>query len=532
MDAQLAERLRHRLILKLVAAASVLAVATAGPRKEPDVRQWWTHVKALADDNMEGREAGTDGHRLAAAYVASEFHRAGLEPCGDDGYFQKVPMRSRVLDEPATSLKIGGQEVTLGQDALISMRSRPPQSLSAPLVFAGYGLRLPDYRYDDFAGTDVRGKVVVYLTGGPGGVPGAVLAHYQSSEQRLPLLRSLGAVGAIGIASRPGDLPWDRIAANRKAPAMELAEGDAAEFLSISLNRDRPLAASLFDGAPISLAELSKMAVGGKRLRSFALKPELEVRVRFTPGLVDSINICGKLSGSDRSLSREAIAVTAHLDHLGKRSRNGDNKDIIYNGAMDNASGVATLIETALTLGKVRKRPRRPVLFVAVTAEEKGLLGSRWFAERPPVPVVAGINMDMFLPLYPMRSVLGLGAEESTLGLRLQAIAPSMGLAVQADPEPERNRFIRSDQYSFIREGIPALALKVGYEPRSKDAETARRWQAERYHGVTDDVSQPVDMDAAATFNELVRRLVEDVANQRQRPQWYPQSFFGNPTSR
>ena len=205
------------------------------------------------------------------------------------------------------------------------------------------------------------------------------------------------------------------------------------------------------------------------------------------------------------------------------------NGDRIYNGAMDNASGIASLIETAAALARAAEKPKRSVLFVAVTAEEKGLLGSRYFATHPPVPpkaVVANINMDMFLPLFPMKSVMVFGLDESDLGASVRTVAASMGLAVQGDPEPLRNRFIRSDQYSFVRQGVPALALKVGYTPDSPDAKTHAAWTKERYHAPSDDLQQPVDREAAVVFNDLLVRLTTAVANQPQRPRWNDKSFF------
>ena len=219
--------------------------------------------------------------------------------------------------------------------------------------------------------------------------------------------------------------------------------------------------------------------------------------------------------------------LTAHLDHLGIGAPiNGDR---IYNGAMDNASGIATLLEVARTLAASKTRPKRSVLFVAVTAEEHGLLGSRYFAGDPTVPkssIVANINMDMFLPLFPMKSVMVLGLDESDLGDRVRDVATRMGLGVNPDPQPERNRFTRSDQYSFIRQGIPAVALKVGFEPGSPAAQVDARWTKERYHAPSDDLQQPLDLTAAATFTRLVASLSAEVANHPARPRWKENSFF------
>ncbi len=228
---------------------------------------------------------------------------------------------------------------------------------------------------------------------------------------------------------------------------------------------------------------------------------------------------------ADPDLADEFVVLTAHLDHVGIGA--SIEGDAIYNGAMDNASGIATLLESAKAV--VAARPKRSVVFVAVTAEEKGLLGSRYFALNPTVPkggIVANINMDMFLPLFPMKSLMVLGLDESDLGDDVRAVATAMHIGVQADPEPQRNRFIRSDQYSFIREGVPALAMKVGYDEGSPEAKIAADWTRERYHGPADDLDQPIDRSAAADFTQMIGDLCVRVANRDARPQWKEASFF------
>jgi Zn-dependent M28 family amino/carboxypeptidase len=219
--------------------------------------------------------------------------------------------------------------------------------------------------------------------------------------------------------------------------------------------------------------------------------------------------------------------LSAHIDHLGVGEPiNGDR---VYNGAMDNASGTAAIVEVAEELHEMNVHPARSILFVAVTGEEKGELGSRYFAAHPTVSaasIVANVNTDMFLPLFPLKTLMVLGLDESDLGSDIRAVAKELGLGVQADPEPQRNRFIRSDQYSFIKAGIPALAMKVGYEANTPEAETARRWTAERYHAPSDDLNQPIDLSAAGKFVEVLRTLAVRIANRLDRPKWNENSFF------
>jgi Zn-dependent M28 family amino/carboxypeptidase len=283
----------------------------------------------------------------------------------------------------------------------------------------------------------------------------------------------------------------------------------------------------LFAGSGHSLADLLALVDAKKLLPRFALPASLRARVALDSTSIRSDNVVAVLPGSDPALAREHVVLTAHLDHLGVGA--AVNGDRIYNGAMDNASGIATLIEVARTLAAVEPRPKRSVLFVAVTAEEHGLLGSRYLAGDPAVPkpgIVANINMDMFLPLFPMKSVTVLGLDESDLGDRVRDVAKRIGLGVGPDPSPERNRFTRSDQYSFIRQGVPALALKVGFEPGSSAAEIDAKWTKERYHSPSDDLWQPVDLSAAVTFTRLIAALSAEVANHATKPQWKGSSFF------
>ncbi len=269
-----------------------------------------------------------------------------------------------------------------------------------------------------------------------------------------------------------------------------------------------------------------KIADEGGALPRFPLPASIRAQVAVDSQIVESQNVAGIVRGSDPALADEFVVLSAHLDHVGLGAEIAG--DGIYNGAMDNASGIATLLEAARG-ACADARPKRSMVFVAVTAEEKGLLGSRYFALNPTVPrdgIVANINIDMFLPLFPMKTVMVLGLDESDLGDDVRAVAAAMNVAVQGDPEPQRNRFMRSDQYSFIREGVPALALKVGYEAGSPEAKIVADWTRERYHAPSDDLDQPIDRGAAADFTRLIGELCQRVANRDSRPQWREQSFF------
>ena len=483
---------------------------------------------------MAGRNTGSPGHKRAAEFVASEFRKAGLEPAGAGGYIQPVKFKTRRIVEQRSSLALvrNGQTepLTLGDDANFSMRIDPAPSVDAPLVFAGYGLRIPELNIDDLTGLDLEGAVVVHISATPRSIPGPLQAHFGSAAERWKTYKAAGAIGTITISNpKTMDIPWARSTLARLQPSMSLADtalDDAAgQQLSVTMNPAR--ADTLFAGSGHTFADLLAQVDTDKPLPHFALPSRVKATVSVERSDVESQNVAGILRGSDAKLGDEYVVVSAHLDHLGVGEPiNGDR---IYNGAMDNASGVAAILDVAARLHEQNLRASRSLLFIAVTGEEKGELGSRYFAAHPTVPrasIVADVNTDMFLPLFPLKTLMVLGLDESDLGADIRAVAKSLGLAVQADPEPQRNRFVRSDQYSFIKAGIPALAMKVGYEASSPEAEIARKWTAERYHAPSDDLSQPIDHSAAAKYVVVVRDLAIHVANRSDRPKWNDSSFF------
>jgi len=303
-------------------------------------------------------------------------------------------------------------------------------------------------------------------------------------------------------------------------------DGDGAK-LKVALVI-RPEAADKFlSGSGHTVKEIFEAANADKALPHFPLAAKIRVKNSVKKWQVTSENLAGVLRGSDATLGREYVVISAHLDHIGVGEPvNGDK---IYNGAMDDASGIASLIEIARTMKESGAKPKRSILFLAVTGKEKGLLGSRYFAEHPTVDaksIVADLNMDMFLPLFALKYLEVQGLGESTLGEDIRAVCEAAGVQVQADKQPDHNRFIRSDQYSFIRKGVPALAFKFGWLPGTPEEKTFNDWYKERYHGPADDVNQPVDAAAAAQFNAILEKLALRVADAAQRPQWKPDSFF------
>jgi hypothetical protein len=525
------------LKVKITVKHCVLAVATVFAciaAAAPDGARWWSYVEFLASDKLEGRNTGSEGHRKAAAYVAAEFERDGLKPAGEEGYIQPVRFKTLQLDESQCSLALvrGGVErpVTLGEEAMIGARVDPAPSIDAKLVFVGYGLRVPETGYDDFAGIDTKNRIAVYLAGAPSNLSGALAAHYQSAAERWKALKAAGIIGAISIANpKHMDIPWSRQASNRGQATMTLAAPgtNESEGEKITITWNPAHADDLLAGTGHSFDELLALVEAGKPLPHFDIPASIKAKTAVIRGEVVSQNIAAIYPGSDPTLKNEYVVMSAHVDHLGVGKP--VNGDAIFNGAMDNAAGVATVLDTAATLKETKPAVRRSILFLIVTGEEKGLLGSKYFAGNPTVPahsIVADINTDMFLPLYPLKRLTVYGLDESTLGDDVRAVAKDMGIAVQIDPEPARNSFIRSDQYSFILRGIPALAMKDGYAKGSPEETVFKAWLTERYHSVTDDLKQPVDKTAAATFDLLAGRLLERVANEGSRPTWKPTSFF------
>ena len=356
--------------------------------------------------------------------MAEGYKTAGLEPGGTDGYFQPIAFESRQLVEERSRLAIvrGGKQepIVLGDAAIVNVRVPPAREIDAPLAFAGYGLSVPEAGYDDLEGVDLTGRIAVVVSGGPSTLSGPVLSH--ASSVRWAALHRAGAIGLVTI-QRTSDIPWERTKLRRLMPVKALAEdpfGDNTQQLALTVN---PAAAEgWFAGSGHTAAEILSLATEQKPLPRFPLSGQLRGTLVTSVTPLRSDNVIGMLRGTDPQLAGEHLVLSAHLDHLG--TGEPVNGDAIYNGAMDNASGTATLLEVARRLRASGVSLRRSVVFLSVTAEEHGLLGSRYFSAHSTVPassIVADLNTDMFLPLFPMRSLIVNGLEESDLANDLQA---------------------------------------------------------------------------------------------------------------
>jgi hypothetical protein len=527
----------------VLGVALLVACAAAPPRDDAALRRaLQAHVRILASDALAGRMTGTPGYDAATEYVAARFHALGLEPAGTQGYLQPVPYAVATIDPARSRVRLhrAGRARTLawktdwiaGADVL-----REHSQVRAPVVFAGYGVQAPELGHDDYAGLDVRGKIVVTMLGAPKHFPAHARAHYTSPPAKEGVAAAHGAVGTIVLrnAHDARQYRWDLVAMNAgRIPSMKWvgADGRAADYFpelrgSIVLSEDA--AAALFQGAPQDHAQLLAADASGTALPRFALPVEIEIERRGALSRLASPNVAAVLRGSDPALAAEHVAYTAHLDHLGVGAPVND--DAVYNGMYDNAMGVAVMLETARLLAA--QRPRRSILFLATGGEERGLLGADYFAHYPTVPlarIVAAVNFDNPLMLFPLADVVAFGAEHSTLGATADAAARAEGLRLTPDPLPDEVRFVRSDQYAFVRQGVPALFLAPGTTARDAALDGTARVQEYRrahYHKPSDDLAQPVDWSTAEAFTRLSARLGADVANADAPPRWLPGDFFG-----
>ena len=511
---------------------------------------WWAHIQYLADDSLQGRDTGSEGYRKAVEYVAGRMEKFGLKAAGSDGYVQPVKFETRQLvdEESSASLVRDGNEEKLERaDATLSARV-DEGSVDAPMVFVGYGLRIPEAKYDELAGMDLKGKIAVYVNApGPVDAPGPVKSHAGSATERWNTLKAAGAIGIATIMN-----PRTPVGANPNAAAdaagrggrggagaagagrgpqkvFMLADASMQEQTGqkVAITITRAGGEKFFAGSGHTYQEIVDLAKENKPLPKFAMVGTLRTKVTVKRESVESPNVAGMLPGSDAKLKDEYVIMSAHLDHVGVgRAVNGDT---IYNGAMDDASGIASILEIARIMKSEGMKPKRSIIFLAVAAEEKGELGSRYFAMRPTVDakqIVADINLDMFMPLFSLKFIEVQGLAESTLGDTARDAAKEFGVVVQADKEPDQNRFIRSDQYSFIRYGVPALAFKFGYEFGTPEDKIFHDWIRDRYHKPSDDLNQPVDKAAAAKFDRMIASLLLRVADGESRPSWKGDSFF------
>lgn len=526
--------MKHAIMRSAAIGLAGVAAAQQPPASIPaDQAAMRAHVAYLASDELKGREAGTPEYDKAAAYVAGQMGKAGLKPAGDAGsWFQKVPLLvSKASAEPTMTLN--GTPLAFGTDFTLRGSSvRATVDVMAPVVFAGYGVVDANTGRDDYKRLDVRGKVVAIFYSGPKGLNSEIAAHLGGRADRLRLAAAHGAVGVIYLWTDQLDRilgSFGRAAKDWDARGVAWSNADGTQT-----NPGAPLlgvvsfagADKLFAGAAVSWETARADDNAGRLPKTGPLATTVAVEARYDLAHLSSENVVGRLQGSDAKLADQVVILSAHLDHIGiTRPVNGD---AINNGAMDNAVGVASLLEAAELFKQSGTAPRRSVLFLVVTAEEKGLIGSDYYATHPTVPkedIVADVNLDMPILTYRFVDLVALGAERSEIGPVVARVARGEGLALTPDPDPDQADFVRSDHYSFVRQGIPAVFLETG--PGGPGKAATDDFMARHYHQPSDDLSSPFDWAAGREFVKVNYLIAKTLADAPDRPHWVKGDYFG-----
>jgi len=501
------------------------------------------NMRFLSDDSLEGRGTGTRGHELAAKFMAAEFEAMGLAPAGEAGtYFQTVPLRSARVDEAKTSLTLiragQTQNLVFRQDYIaVGVPGRAESTVEAPVVYVGFGVTAPEQSYDDYKGVDAKGKIVALIRSAPN-FDSALKAAYSSFEFKQA---NAVAHGAVGIISVYDPLMEAMYSFHQRSSALSFPQmtwldkdnkpNDFFPELKGEAILSLPAAKKFFEGSGHTADEVFEAAKEGKSL-AFSMPVTAKIHNQSELKDLSSPNVVAKLEGSDPILKNQYLVYSAHLDHLGI----GEpvKGDTIYNGALDNASGCAIMLEVARAFTKMNPRPKRSILFVAVTGEEKGLLGSDYFAHYPTVSnrdIAANVNMDEDLMLWPLRDIIAYGAEHSSLEGVVERVAKRLQLGVSPDPAPEETIFIRSDQYSFVKQGIPAVFPVAGFksnDPAINPAAIFKTWEQTRYHEPQDDMQQPgLDFDQAVKYAQFIYLCGWLITQDAARPAWNAKDFFG-----
>jgi Zn-dependent M28 family amino/carboxypeptidase len=544
---------------KLIASVSLICLAflsgcgqnnkatTPIAEKTPQVNEnnIKAHLEFLADDTLLGRDTGSGGYQIAANYVKSYFKQLGLTPMGEhQGFEQQVTFRKAFLEENSAELSITNASGTVDlafKDAFImSGDSIVTQATdTAETVFVGNGVISKDFGYNDYKGIDVEGKIVVVLTGRPNDLPSEEGAHIGSGSEKIKHAAKNGAVGFITIHTPKRDIvrTFAKSATYADAPRLSWLSKEGMPFgkhpeIKGGAYLSAEYAHALFEGAERTLEEVLTDDTNNVAIKGFALKSTVKMANKSRHEEITSPNVIAVIEGSDPALKDEYVVFSAHLDHIGVSSH-GDDEDKINNGALDNASGVSILLETARLLSTMPEKPKRSILFVVVTAEEKGLLGSSYFATNPTVPatkMVANVNLDMPLILYPFADIIAFGSTHSSLGPIVASAAEKINLSLSDDPMPEQALFTRSDHYSFVKEGIPSVFLMTGFKSKDPDIDGAAvfgDFLENHYHQHSDELTLPIRYDAAASFAEVNMMIGLEIANGEKRPTWNKGDFFG-----
>jgi Zn-dependent M28 family amino/carboxypeptidase len=473
------------------------------------------HVRFLSHDLLEGRGTGQRGGDIAAEYIATQFALYGLKPAGDNGtYLQKVPMVG-ITASPETTFSLvpaSGSRMTLKvlDDYVSYDQTQQPQSdVDAPIVYVGYGIHAPEYNWDDYKDTDVRGKVLLMLVNEPASddpkfFKGKALTYYGRWTYKYEEAARRGAVGVLLIhQNEMASYPWE-VVRNSNSGEKSYLKLDGTPKLKAAAWIQLGVARKLVNGAGLNLEKLMSDAQT-REFKPVALPAKLQAHIFSKIRPLESNNVIAELAGSDPKLKNEAVLYTAHYDHLGIRpDMPGDN---IYNGANDNATGCGVLLELARAFGQAAQKPRRSILFASVTGEEQGLLGSEYLGKHPPVPagrITLDLNYDDLPPLGSPEEVEVSGAERTSFYRIVQATAKDFRLTIRPDAHPEAGHFYRSDHFSLARVGIPSFSINEGVKYKGHDEawglQQDQEYNEKHYHQPSDEYRPDMDFTGDATM--------------------------------
>jgi Peptidase family M28/PA domain len=497
------------------------------------------HIKFLSDDLLEGRAPGSRGEKLATRYIAAQMEALGLEPGGEGGtFFQKVPLVGIVPSLPrAVTIKGGGKSLDLAvpSELVIMSGNQSPSAriADAEVVFVGYGIVAPEHKWDDYAGVDVKGKVVLVMNNDPESDPalfgGKTRLWYGRWDYKYLEAARHGAAGAIIIHTVPSAAyPWQVVESSNTGERFELPAGSEPRLQArmwASEEASRKIAS-------LGGKDLDALRAAAEKRANPAVPLGVTLAAAFqsTVRRLEGENVLGRLPGSDAKLKDQVVVYTAHHDHLGVRAPK--DGDAIYNGALDNASGVALLLAMAKATSQ-GPRPRRSLLFLTVTAEEQGLLGSEYFCRHPTVPpgkIAANLNVDSINKDGRTKDFGFIGYGKSSLDALVEAAARSQGRTVHGDPFPDKGTFYRSDQFNFARIGVPAIYLDTSTKLKGKPAEEGKQkieaWEAEHYHQPSDELTPDWNYDGMIEDARLGFHAGLQIANTDQLPAWNPGDEF------
>ena len=492
------------------------------------------HLQFLSDDLLEGRAPGSRGSNLAAKYIASQFLAAGLQPAvADTSYFQNVGLLGI---NPTTTLQIRGQEKTwtlkqgkqfVGwtkiEKAFVSFKNKE-------IIFMGYGIDAPEFNWNDYADTDVTGKVLLMFVNEPHSADstffgGRALTYYGRWSYKFEQAARKGADAVILIHTKPlAGYPWKVVRNSWTGEQLYVRNPEESKLLQLESWITEKVTREMLNVAGISLDDLVEQA-GLTGFKPITLPLKVTAAVKNQIRHIQSPNVIAKLAGGDPELKDECIIYTSHYDHIGKiEAELGDN---IFNGAFDNASGTAALIEIAQALAQLHNPPNRTMLFAAVTAEEAGLLGSQYYAKHPIFPLAktaANINIDGINVWGKTENIVAIGAERSTINEVLQKVADEMGMEISPDPMPEQGYFYRSDQFSLVKVGVPAVYFDMGLKFVGKPEDWGKKLMEEyienRYHSVDDEYDSSWSLEGGVQMSKFALKTGLYLANMPNMPVW------------